>query len=104
MPTAKNEETESLRHLVQLSVEVGETADADVGLTTLSFQSVRHPNRHVWVDTDLAGELSIDLEDWEHDETWDNSVAHLTAPNIEGAAVIIVAWLSGQPLDSAPFL
>ena len=95
MPTAKNQETESLRQLVKLSGEVKETGDADANLTTLSFQSVRHGNRHVWVDTDLAGELSVDLEDWQNDEAWDNSVAHVTASSIEVASEIIIAWCRG---------
>jgi hypothetical protein len=100
MPTEKNDETEMLRRLVLLSKEVNETGGADCGLTTLSFQSVRYPNRNVWVDTDLAGDLSIDLEDWQNDEAWDNSVAHLTAPSMERAGAIIIAWLSGQSVDA----
>jgi hypothetical protein len=98
MPTTKDDETEVLRRLVQSSDELNETDRADLGLTTLSFQSVRFPNRHVWVDTDLAGQISIDLEDWQTDETWDNSVAHLSAASTETCSAVILAWLSGQPI------
>ena len=99
MRTRKDDETESLRRQVLASPDVEETGRADCGLTTLSFHSMRVPNRHVWVDTDLADELVIDLEDWLNGERWDSAVEHLVAPDIETSGTIIIAWLSGRPLE-----
>jgi hypothetical protein len=96
MPTEKDNETERLRYLVQASADLRETDCADLGLTILSFQSILFPNRHVWADTDLAGDISVDLEDWLNDSEWDNSVAHLVAPSIESCSNVIIAWLSGR--------
>jgi hypothetical protein len=99
MAAEKNTTTEQLRCLVQCSGELRETDRADWGLTSLSFQSVRFPNRHVWVDTDLSGEMSVDLEDWLNEEEWDNAVARLDAADIDTCSKIIVAWLSGQSIE-----
>ena len=103
MPHPKNNETEQFKRLLLESNDVFETDRADSGLTTLSFQSNRTPNLHVWVDTDLAGQLVIDLEDledWQNNERWDNSVAHLAAPNIEIGVSIALAWLNGQGVEA----
>jgi hypothetical protein len=96
MPTDKNDETNRLRCLVQASADLRETDRADLGLTTLSFQSALLPNRHVWADTDLAGSISVDLEDWLNSGEWDNSVARLVAQSIESCSNVIIAWLSGR--------
>jgi hypothetical protein len=50
------------------------------------------------MDTDLAGELVIDLEDWNYEATWDNSVAHLEASD-EAAPRIVQAWLGGATAE-----
>jgi hypothetical protein len=99
MPAEKDDRTERLRGLLRTHEELKETDRANLCLAALSFQSVRYPNRHVWVDTDIDGGFVIDLEDWEYDETWDNSVAHLMTTNIEACSMIIIAWLSGNTLD-----
>ncbi len=51
-------------------------------------------NRHVWVDTDLDGQVVIDLEDWLNDGRWDNAVEHLTACDVATTSAIIVAWIN----------
>lgn len=74
-PVAKDVVTESVRRLVLTSAGAVETIRADVRLTTLSFQSTSLPDRHTWIDTDLAGEMVVDLEEWSTVENWDNAVA-----------------------------
>lgn len=96
MPTEKDERTELVRAMLKSCDELRETDRADSGLTTLSFQSVSHSQRHVWIDTDLAGDISIDLEDWTDNENWDNSVANVTTHNLEEAASTAIAWLRGS--------
>lgn len=79
--------------------ELKETDRADSGLTTLSFQSTSHSQRHVWIDTDLAGEISIDLEDWTNHNKWDNSVANVTTQDTNLCAVVAITWLRGHSVD-----
>lgn len=99
MPHQKCELTERLKALILRSSALNETGRADSGLTTISFQSVQIPRRHVWIDTDLAGRIAIDLEDWENDEKWDNSICNLTVKDIETCAAIALAWLHGTSAD-----
>ena len=44
----KDERTERLRQLLSALDCAEETYDAAAGLTTLSFASRKHPERHVW--------------------------------------------------------
>jgi hypothetical protein len=104
MPTNKDYSTEALRRKVLVSNGIVETEYADWGLTTLSFQSLHIPNRHVWVDTDPCPQLVVDLEDWLIDEAWDNSVAHFTSPDLEIIARIIINWLNGSTIDECKLL
>lgn len=99
MRYSKDDATEELRRLVLAHPGIVETDRAEAGLTTLSFTSETPSNRHVWADTDLDGKVVADLEDWLTTETWDNSVGHLTAANLETIAKIISAWLSGQAFE-----
>ena len=78
---------------------VQEDDRAERGATTLSFRSVKVPERHVWLDTDLGGEIVVDLEDWTNEERWDNAVAHVKTETAEAAADLIVQWLSGAALE-----
>ncbi len=57
------------------------------------FRSARRTERHIWIDTYLDAELAIDVEDWDRDATWDNSVVYLQAPdsNLPG---VVQAWLT----------
>src|ERR1041384_6298552 len=77
--------------------EAQETGRAEADLTALSFQSTTLRNRHVWVNIflDRNWPIVIDLEDWDSNANWDNSVAHFEALTVEGAAGVCVAWLSG---------
>src|SRR5690349_14008722 len=99
MAAQKDSRTGRLREAIRrLTPEALEDGRADSGLTTLSFFSQKHPERHVWLDTDLGGALVIDLEDWTFEGTWDNAVAHLEATD-EAAPNIVQAWLSGARLE-----
>lgn len=99
MPTEKDERTERLRMELDGCGELRETGRADSGLTTLSFQSASQSHRHVWIDTDLAGDISIDLEDWTDHGKWDNSVANVTTQDIKLCAAVAIAWLCGVSAD-----
>ena len=91
----KDERTERLRQAIaQNSPAAIENQRAEAGLTTLSFRSACQDERHVWIDTDLAGRLVIDLEDWNCEATWDNSAAHLEALDVDVPG-IVQAWLTG---------
>lgn len=99
MPTEKDERTERLRANVNQHEGLCETHFADIGLTTLSFQSNILLERHVWIDTDLSGKVKIDLEDWNFEETWDNSVATLWPKDLSTCAMIAIKWLGGGTLN-----
>jgi hypothetical protein len=95
----KDERTERLRRAIAESAHAAiEDQRAEAGLTILSLHSVYRHERHVWIDTDLAGELVIDLEDWNCQEAWDNSVAHLKASD-EDVPGIVQAWLTGATVE-----
>jgi hypothetical protein len=95
----KDARTEKLRQAVaHLAPEAVEDDRAACGLTTLSFSSTVHADRHIWLDTDLAGSLIIDLEDWTYKGSWDNSLAHIEASD-EATPSIIRAWLVGATVD-----
>src|SRR5687767_9482959 len=100
-PMSKDEVTARLRAALLAVPEAQETNRAEAGLTTLSFVSRKHPNRNVWVDTDLAGRLVIDLEDFQDDREWDNAVARVAPVDESSAVSVIAAWLGGQALDAA---
>jgi hypothetical protein len=96
---AKDEPTEALKQAILRSVpEAKETGRAEAGLTTLSFQSLLVPERHVWIDTDLDG-IRLELEDWGFEETWDNAVAHIPVQTPEAAVLVSRAWLTGEALE-----
>ncbi len=95
MPTNKDDQTEQLRVLLSHSKKIQETDAADSGLSTLSYQSKETPRRNVWIDTDLAGNIKVDIEDLDNDEKWDNSVATFTPTDINICAIITLTWLCG---------
>ena len=97
--TEKNEITEEVRRLVLAHAGIVETLRAEAGLTTLSFQNHSLLERHVWVDTDLDGQMVVDLEDWSTEGSWDNSVVSLTAIDSRNLSNIIVDWLSGRSVE-----
>jgi hypothetical protein len=95
----KDQTTEEIRQLIKQSVpEADETDRAAASLCSLSFQSNRYPERHVWLDT---GEmiLQIDLEDWQNGKEWDNAIARVTVESVKEAIALTQAWLSGSRLE-----
>jgi hypothetical protein len=95
----KDQRTERLRRAIaQYGPAAIEEQRAESGLTCLSFRSACLDERHVWIDTDLAGQLVIDLEDWNYEATWDNSVASVGALD-EDLPGIVQAWLTGATVD-----
>jgi len=91
----KTELLEQLRDFIRLKAPNAiETGRAEADLPALSYQSTSHPNKHVWIDVD-ADEIGIDLEDWNTDDEWDNTVSHETATTLEDAARVIEEWLAG---------
>jgi hypothetical protein len=100
MPTNKDVVTEKVRaRLLGSPSKPIETHAADCAMTTLSFQSLTYSERHVWIDTDLGGESKVDLEDWNCDDTWDNSVAHVFSQNLELLSSIVELWLNGGSIS-----
>ncbi len=91
----------SIRHLLSHSPSWRETKDASAGSVELSYQSLILPERHIWIETsiEMFGSLIIDLEDWNDDTHWDNSVIHLGSYDPVIIAKIARAWLGGESLD-----
>lgn len=82
--------------------EAQETDRADAMIITLSFRSKTLPQRHVWIDTytdDQGSTVSVDLEDWDQAETFDNSVGTVTLTDLVLISELVAAWLSGETLD-----
>ncbi|NUO53082.1 MAG: hypothetical protein HOV80_29900 [Polyangiaceae bacterium] len=73
-----------------------ETDEAAACLTTLSFASRVFPERHVWVETDLVGRTSLDLEDRLTETTWDNAVHRFKGLSEDRIVEVVGAWLSGS--------
>jgi hypothetical protein len=96
----KDDRTIALRSALKATPGIRETDRAEAGLTTLSFASAEHPQRNVWIDTDLNGQLWIDLEDLRDERAWDHAVAHVTPPSDDAAIQVVQAWLSGMDLQA----
>ena len=98
----KDEATAELRALLRAAHDLREVAErAEAGLTTLAFAGVAHPQRNVWIDTDLAGRIAIDLEDFAVAGEWDNAVARVAADDAAAAVATVRAWLGGADVDAA---
>ncbi|NER19380.1 MAG: hypothetical protein F6J96_01170 [Symploca sp. SIO1C2] len=96
----KDQLTEKVRQIIGEKIPaVEETPRAEAGLSTLSFQSLNYPERHIWIDTDGAG-IVIDLEDWQDENEWDNAIARITVETIEEVVDIVNNWLSGANSDN----
>jgi len=96
----KDEVTEAFRQLVGRKVpDAVETKDAELSLSTLSFQSTIQTQRHVWLDKGDEG-ITIDLEDWNIEDEWDNAVARVTVASWQEALELINIWLSGADLKN----
>jgi uncharacterized HAD superfamily protein len=74
-----------------------ETEDACASTTTLSYQSIKLPERHVWIET--FKQFQIDLEDWNDDKNWDNSIIHFTTSDKFSLIKIAIAWLRGESIE-----
>lgn len=95
----KDRVTEQLRKKIKSQFPwVRETEEAEASLCALSFQSTTHPERHVWIDTDLDG-IGLDLEDWQSNDDADDAVARVKATSVNTAADIVGVWLSGARLS-----
>lgn len=97
--TEKDAVTEKARRLILASHMASETSRAEPGLTTLSFRSLIHPERGVWIDTDLGGEMVVDIEVTTNTASWDNSITSYSAKDFNHLTNIAVSWLSGSSLD-----
>ena len=47
----------------------------------------------------MYGSLGIDLEDWDDDKNWDNSVIHLGTFDFLVLVKIARKWLSGEVIE-----
>jgi hypothetical protein len=103
MATKKDETTEALRREITTNADyLVETERADALTITLSFQSRVKPNRHVWIDTKMGEDgngLTVDLEDWTYEGSWDNAVSTIDTADSQIARDVTRAWLHGEPLD-----
>ena len=96
----KDEVTEQLRQMINRRVpDTQETNRAEASLCTLSFQSLTHPERHVWLEVDAAG-AAIDLEDWTIASEADNAIVRTVVESFEEAIEILQVWLSGANLTA----
>lgn len=96
----KDDITETLRQMIGEIIPIAyETDRAEACLSTLSFQSINYPERHIWIDTDGDG-IAIDLEDWQDEREWDNAVARITVEATAEVVDIVKTWLSGEKLDN----
>jgi uncharacterized HAD superfamily protein len=86
-----------IRKALTSSQFLRETEDAYASTTTLSYQSIKLPERHVWIET--FNQFQIDLEDWNNDKNWDNSVIHFTTLDKCSLIKIANAWLRGESVE-----
>lgn len=95
----KDAETLILRQQILSTIQQAqETEDANVSLSSLSFQSKLYPERHAWIDTE-EGLITIDLEDWQDEAEWDNAIARVTVNSDVMAIDLIKDWFTGSNLD-----
>ena len=95
----KDEATEAFRQLVGRKFPNAiETKDAELSLSTLSFQSTITPQRHIWLNKGEEG-IAIDLEDWNTEDEWDNAVARVTVASWQEALELVSTWLSSSDLN-----
>src|SRR5947209_7834642 len=97
---------EELREMIrQYAPSACETDRAEALTCTLSYQSITHPERHVWIDTDLRGPgiepggIGMDLEDWTVPGEWDNAVARVRVHTVQEASILVERWLGGGNLE-----
>ena len=88
--------------IAEISSQAKETTRAEADLLAISFQSALIPSRHIWVSIPSVEsyQFLIDLEDWEYEGTWDNSVSHVKATTLGAAVTVCAAWLEGKDVES----
>jgi hypothetical protein len=77
---------------------IEDTARAECSLTDLAYTSTLFAERHIWIDTmdyDTKHFITVDLEDWNDETNWDNSVLIIQLSNIESVADIAKQWTDG---------
>lgn len=95
---AKDDVTEEIRQLIRASIaSASENDDADALLNALSYQSLRYPQRHVWIEVEPKN-ITLDLEDWDSADTWDNTVIEVSIESKTTAIEIMQAWLTGTTM------
>src|SRR5437016_3991964 len=102
-PNLKNNILDRLRlQIASFSSVAKETPRAEADLLAVSFQSAVIPRRHVWISipTEASHQFLIDLEDWDYEATWDNSVAHVEAATLSAATTVCSAWLDGKDVGT----
>jgi hypothetical protein len=97
----KDEVTARVRDALRAVPDVRETDRAEASLTTLSFAGAADANRNVWIDTDLGGRLTIDLEDFTVEGEWDNAIARLRADDPDALVMAARVWLTGASAEEA---
>ena len=100
--------TEHLRPLILQPVPTAtETDRADALTCTVSCQRATHPDRHVWIGTDLRGPgmppegIGSDREDWSTPWEWENAVARVRCVSIHDALDLVSTWWAGGNRDGA---
>ena len=90
-----------IRRLLSNSPLWMETDCASQSSVSLSYQSLLNPERHIWIETsiEMYGSLGIDIEDWNDDNNWDNSVIHLGTFDSLVLVKIARKWLGGEALE-----
>ena len=95
---AKDDVTEEIHQLIRASIaSASETDDADALLNALSYQSLRYPQRHVWIEVEPK-KITLDLEDWDSADTWDNTVIEVSIESKATAIELVQAWLTGTSM------
>lgn len=95
----KDKSTQQLRIMIGQKIHHAyETASAELSMCNLSFQSTQMPERSVWIDLQDPKHITIDLEDWNVEDEWDNAIARVSVKNLEEAVQLTEDWLSGKGL------
>lgn len=99
----KTKTTRKIRYFILKTSRWFETNNAEWGTTTLSYQSRDYPERNIWIETidyeNNNGTILIDLEDWNDDTHWDNSVIHFESRDYNIIVEIAKAWLGGESIE-----
>ena len=98
----KERQINALRTFFANNENVTETNYADNSLINISFQSLCYKNRHVWIGY-YRGRYFIDLEDWNDETRFDNTVASFDSKDMNIVCEILAQWFNGTLLDNISF-